>query len=80
MHSTAHSPSGHSENPMKVYTLKFAEDGIGVARRLEFKAGDITGALVVAHREASRRSAELWDGASKLCTIRRNAGLPQHRG
>ncbi|MGH6745164.1 hypothetical protein [Novosphingobium sp.] len=58
---------------MKTYTLKFPDDDIGVARRLEFKASDMTGALVIAHREASKRSAELWEGARKLCSIRRPA-------
>lgn len=58
---------------MKVYTLTFIEDGIGLAKRLEFTAPDIAGALIIAHQQAARRSAELWEGARKLCTIRRIA-------
>nr|WP_086492232.1 hypothetical protein [Novosphingobium panipatense] len=57
---------------MKIYTLRFFEDEHGLAKRLEFKAPDIAGALVIAHREAAKRSAELWEGALKLCTIRRS--------
>ncbi len=57
---------------MKIYTLRFSDDGEGVAKRLEFKAEDRTAALIVAHREAARRSAELWEGARKLCTVRRS--------
>lgn len=56
---------------MKVYSLRFSDDGHGVAKRLEFKAEDLTAALIIAHRETARRSAELWEGAKKLCTIRK---------
>lgn len=58
---------------MKIYTLHFSDDGEGLARRIEFKAEDLTAALIIAHREANRRTAELWEGATKLCTIRREA-------
>lgn len=54
---------------MRLYTLKFAEDGHGLAKRVEFKAEDALGALIIAHREAARRTAELWDGTKRLCTI-----------
>lgn len=57
---------------MNVYTLRFSDDGDGVAKRIEFKAEDLTTALIIAHREASRRTAELWEGARKLCTVRRS--------
>ncbi len=56
---------------MKIYSLRFSDDGHGMAKRLEFKAEDLTAALIIAHREAARRSAELWEGAKKLCTIRK---------
>ncbi|TCM13987.1 hypothetical protein EDF56_11512 [Novosphingobium sp. PhB165] len=56
---------------MKVYTLRFSEDGECLAKRLEFKAHDLPSALVIAHREAARRSAELWDGPRKICIIRK---------
>ena len=45
---------------MNVYTLRFSDDGDGVAKRIVFKAEDLTTALIIAHREASRRTAELW--------------------
>lgn len=54
---------------MAMFTLIFADDAEGVARRLEFKAADMTAALLVAHSEALRRTAELWQGSRKLCTI-----------
>lgn len=61
---------------MKIYTLKFSDDGHGVARRVEFRADDLTAALIIAHREASRRTAELWEGAKKLCNIRKPSEVP----
>jgi hypothetical protein len=57
---------------MNIYTLRFFEDEHGLAKRLEFKAPDIAGALIIAHRAAAKRSAERWDRALKLCTIRRS--------
>jgi len=64
---------------MNIYTLKFPDDGNAGALRLDFDAEDAADALVTAHRKASGvragRAAELWQGARKLCTIRReNAG------
>ncbi|WP_132386059.1 hypothetical protein [Novosphingobium sp. PhB165] len=62
---------------MKIYTLKFLDDGNGGARRLDFGASDLAEALIVAHRKAAKCTAELWQGARKLCTIRREgAGGP----
>lgn len=58
---------------MKVYTLKFmhADRAANEADHVSFEAPDMIRALLVAHERASRRSAELWDDARKLCTIRR---------
>jgi organic hydroperoxide reductase OsmC/OhrA len=60
---------------MNIYTLKFPDDGNVGALRLDFGAEDAADALVTAHRKASGirsgRAAELWQGAHKLCTIRR---------
>lgn len=60
---------------MSIYTLKFPDDGNAGALRLDFDAEDAAEALVSAHRQAgglrSGRAAELWQGARKLCTIRR---------
>ncbi|WP_395331826.1 hypothetical protein WBP06_03310 [Novosphingobium sp. BL-8H] len=58
---------------MKIYTLRFRDDGQGLARRVEFKAEDLPAALIIAHREVATRTAELWDGERKLCTVRREA-------
>lgn len=56
---------------MQSYRLVFADDGIGVARRVEFEAEDLAHALIFAHREAKHRSAELWHGGLRLCSITR---------
>jgi hypothetical protein len=58
-------PSWHT------YRLKFVEDDRGVQKDVEFEAEDAAMALVIAHKEASNRSAELWCDGHKLCTIRR---------
>jgi hypothetical protein len=51
------------------YRLVFADDGIGVARRVEFEAEDIGGALILARRQTKNRSAELWQGDQRLCRL-----------
>ena len=56
---------------MDTYSLRFSEDGVGLAKRVEFKAADASMALQVAHKEAAGRAAELWHGPQKLCTLRR---------
>lgn len=62
---------------MESYRLVFADDGIGVARRVEFEAEDLPHALVFAHREAKHRTAVLWQGERRLCTIARTAAEPR---
>lgn len=62
---------------MNIYTLKFPDDGSEGARRLDFGAADVAEALIIAHRKAAQRTAELWQGARKLCTIRRGPD-PSH--
>jgi hypothetical protein len=59
---------------MNVYTLRFVESDAGQPERLKFRAPDTVSTLVIAHEEASRRSAELWDEAKRLCTIHRRPG------
>ena len=56
---------------METYHLLFADDGIGLARKVEFEAEDAARALIFAHREAQDRSAELWKGSRRLCSVRR---------
>ena len=56
---------------MDCYSLIYADDGIGRAKRVDFQAFDAATALIIAHREASERSAELWCESRKLCTITR---------
>jgi len=56
---------------MLTCSLRYADDGVGVEKRVEFRANDPAAALAFAHREASRRSAELWCEDRKLCTLRR---------
>ena len=61
-----------SRKPLHTYRLKFFEDGRGVAKEVEFDAFDAAQALIIAHKEACERSAELWCDGAKLCTIRRD--------
>lgn len=56
---------------MDTYSLRFSDDGVGLAKRVEFEALDAGMALRVAHKEAAGRAAELWHGRRKLCTLRR---------
>jgi hypothetical protein len=56
---------------MNTYSLRYTDDGIGRAKQVDFQAFDAATALIIAHREASDRSAELWCEDRKLCTIKR---------
>ncbi|PZQ50010.1 MAG: hypothetical protein DI555_23365 [Novosphingobium pentaromativorans] len=64
---------------MEIYTLKFPEEGNTGEKTgalcLDFGAEDAADALVLAHRKAddvrSGQAAELWQGARRLCSIRR---------
>lgn len=59
-------------SPIHTYRLKFSDDGRGVPKDVEFEAPDAAMALLIAQREASNRSAELWCDGRRLCTIRRS--------
>ncbi|AIT82256.1 hypothetical protein JI59_22350 (plasmid) [Novosphingobium pentaromativorans US6-1] len=61
----------HGGETMATYTLRYSDDGRGLDKKIEFQAEDASGALIVAYSEAPHRNAELWEGARKLCTIRR---------
>lgn len=56
---------------MKLYTLRFAHPD-GADEFIQFEAPDLPEALVAAHRHAAKRDAELWDGETRLCAIRRS--------
>ena len=56
---------------MDTYSLTFIDDGVGLAKRVEFEAYDASRALTLAHKEAAGRAAELWRGDRKLCTLKR---------
>lgn len=58
---------------MATYQLRFSDDGIGCAKRVEFDAPDASAALIVAHQESPNRNVELWKDGARLCTIRRTA-------
>jgi len=58
---------------IKTYRMKFMDDDRGSRKDVEFEAEDAAAALVIAHKEASNRSAELWCDGQKLCTIKRTA-------
>lgn len=51
------------------YCLKFADDGLGSRKELQFEAINASKALLVAQEEASNRRAELWCDGRKLCNI-----------
>jgi hypothetical protein len=67
-HSTSQMNSSHT---LHTYRLKFMDDSRGLAKDIEFEASDAAHALIIAHKEASNRSAELWRDGKKVCTIRR---------
>jgi hypothetical protein len=54
---------------MRTYSLIFHDDGIGVARRIEFDALDPSGALTQNFHTGLGREAELWDGNGKLASV-----------
>ena len=56
---------------MKTYRLKFADDGHGVDKIVEFEAEDGSAALLVLNREAKGRWAELWHEDLRICRVRR---------
>ena len=56
---------------MATYSLVYSEDTLGCARRIEFEAFDAHGALRIAQSQTAGRTAELWEGDRKLCTLRR---------
>jgi len=60
---------------MAIYRLKFAEDGIGCEKAVEFHAEDASAALLISQNESPNRTAELWCDGKLLCTIRRDGGL-----
>jgi len=57
------------------FRLKYAEDGFGVAKEIEFDAPDSGQALYFAQKERRGRTAELWRNGSRLCTLRRSPGM-----
>ena len=56
---------------MATYQLIYSDDEFGVGRRIEFDAADPFMALTIAQYESEGRTAELWEGERKLCTLRR---------
>lgn len=51
------------------YCLKFADDGFGSQKDLQFEAISAVKALLLAQTESSNRRAELWCDGRKLCVI-----------
>ncbi|GGC31105.1 hypothetical protein GCM10011371_18190 [Novosphingobium marinum] len=56
---------------MQTYTLIYPQDRRGEAKKIEFNAEDPSSALRIAQDEAPERSAELWEGTKKICTLHR---------
>jgi hypothetical protein len=56
---------------MRSYSLRYtSQEQAGI---VHFTAEDAADALIVAHQLATERSAELWHGDFRLCTIKRTA-------
>lgn len=56
-----------------MYKLILKDAGARQSRTVEFQADDVATALIIAHKEAYRQSAELWRGDIKVYEIRRAA-------
>lgn len=56
---------------MSLYELRFGQDGVHGPKTIRFDADDASMALILAHRQAPDRSAELWRDDQKLCSIKR---------
>lgn len=55
-----------------VYRLRFANDGIGPGKTVEFCAEDASEALIIARDEAANRDVKLWKGERFLCHLKHN--------
>jgi hypothetical protein len=73
-HKRAASRWGRVAAPEEIYSLRFDCTGKTSLPDVEFHATNAYQALVIAHREGGGRSAELWRGGKKLCTINELAG------
>lgn len=58
--------------PTDAYLLRFADDGIGPGKTVEFCAEDASEALIIARGEAANRDVELWKGERLLCHLKHN--------
>ena len=60
---------------MITYMLRYEDDGLGVEKRVEFKADTPAQALLIAQAEAEGRWAELSADGKPICRIgRENVG------
>jgi hypothetical protein len=57
---------------LNTYRLVYSDDGIGMARTIEFEANDPAAALIIADCAAANRSVEIWREREILCKIRRS--------
>ncbi|MEZ5656734.1 MAG: hypothetical protein R3E04_12790 [Sphingobium sp.] len=55
---------------MPTYSLRYATDGLGEAKRIDFEASDPAMALELVKAEVSNRHAELWDACNMLCLMK----------
>jgi len=60
------------------YSLIFAADADRESKTVNFNAPDASEALLIAHKEASDRSAELWRNDELVCSIRRTHVAGDH--
>ncbi len=56
------------------YSLQFEDDGVGLARRVEFEAASAGAALEIAEEQCNGRWAVLLCDGAALCRVGRSAG------
>jgi hypothetical protein len=56
------------------YSLQFEDDGVGLARRVEFEAASAGVALEIAEEQCNGRWAVLLCDGAALCRVGRSAG------
>ncbi|KGB53803.1 hypothetical protein OVY29_03400 [Sphingopyxis sp. SE2] len=61
-------------SPRTSYSLQFEDDGVGLAKRMEFEAASASVALEIAERECDGRWALLACDGQPVCRVGHNGG------
>lgn len=56
---------------MRKFTLRFDDDGVGEARRVEFDGEDPHHVFAILARERDMRQATLWEGEQFIARVKR---------